>query len=126
MHRNRILIVDDDPINCLLIGKILDKENYGYQLVNSAMEAFGMLSDKSYSLIIMDIEMPIVNGLEASNFIRGLNADYFKDIPIIALTSHREKDILKNALSAGINDVLSKPIDAIKLLATIESYISSN
>jgi len=126
MHRNRILIVDDDPINCLLIGKILDKENYGYQLVNSAMEAFGMLSDKSYSLIIMDIEMPIVNGLEASNFIRGLNADYFKDIPIIALTSHREKDILKNALSAGINDVLSKPIDAIRLLATIESYISSN
>lgn len=117
MYNVKILVVDDDVVNRMLMGKILDIQGYAYQLVGSATEAFEALSDKSFSLILMDIEMPDIDGLEATRFIRHLA--YFKKLPIIALTAHKREDVLTKALDAGMNEVLSKPFEIDDLLSTI-------
>lgn len=121
MQKHKILVVDDDPINRMLIGKILEKQGYAYQLVDGAIAAFEALSCKCFSLILMDIEMPDTDGLEATRFIRQLNADYFANIPVVALTAHKRTDVLNKATAAGMTEVLSKPIDIDELLAVIRS-----
>jgi len=122
MQQYKILVVDDDPVSRMLLAKILDHHLYTFSIAGNAEEAFEILSDRSFSLILMDIEMPDTDGLEAIQFIRGLSADYFKRIPVIALTAHRREDILQKASLAGMNEVLSKPIDINNLLSAINRF----
>jgi Response regulator containing CheY-like receiver, AAA-type ATPase, and DNA-binding domains len=123
MQNNKILVVDDDSVSRMVLSKILAAHSYRYQVVGSAIEAFEALSDRSFSLILMDIEMPEVDGLEAARFIRGLNSDQFRNMPIIALTAHRREDVLGQASESGMDEVVSKPIDIQKLISAITSAL---
>lgn len=124
MHNKKILVVDDDPISRILLSKVLDAHSYTYTMVSSAIEAFEALSDKSFSVILMDIEMPDTDGLEAARFIRQLNADYFQNIPIIALTAHKMEDIQGLAVKSGMDKVVNKPIDIDELLSALASTVN--
>lgn len=123
MSKPKILIVDDSPINCKVVSKLLDRWGFSYQVANSAMEAFGFISDKSYSIVLMDIEMPVVSGLEAAAFIRKLPSEYFQTLPVIAMTANRYQDIAEKAFEATMNDVLTKPIDAELLFDKLSGFI---
>lgn len=124
MQNSKILVVDDDPISRMVLSKILDAHSYRYQMVGSAIEAFGALSDRSFSLIVMDIEMPETDGMEATRFIRRLNSDQLRNIPIIALTAHRREDVIGRTSEAGMDEVVSKPIDIPELIAAITSALA--
>lgn len=107
-----ILVAEDYPINQILIGEIL--KNYGikYDIAENGAKAVEMALEKSYDLILMDINMPELNGIEATKKLR----EAFDDtLPIIALTANASNGDEEYFISVGMDDYLSKPIDTTKL-----------
>ena len=90
-----------------------------------ALDKFSQSDEGYYDAILMDIRMPIMNGLEATKRIRALNRLDSKSIPIIALTANAHDDDVQRSMQAGLNAHLSKPIDANLLFNTLENLIKS-
>lgn len=112
-----ILIAEDIPSNYLLISALLHK-NYKLLHALNGREAIEMTKDNDIDLILMDIKMPLMNGIEATVEIRKTN----QDIPIIALTAHAFEADRLSALEAGCNDFLVKPINKTKLMEMLKKY----
>ncbi|QKF74053.1 two-component system sensor histidine kinase/response regulator fusion protein [Aliarcobacter faecis] len=107
-----ILVAEDYPVNQILIGELL--KNYGikYDIAENGAKAVEMAMEKSYDLILMDINMPELNGIEATKKLR----EAFDDtLPIIALTANASNGDEEYFISVGMDDYLSKPIDTTKL-----------
>lgn len=115
-----ILIVDDNKINQIVTKNILKKKGYTCEIANNGMDAIDMLKNMKFDLVLMDINMPEMNGLDATRIMRTFN----KTIPIIALTAVDEKEVRDNALSAGMNDVIIKPYDTQHFFQIIMRNIS--
>jgi PAS domain S-box-containing protein len=115
-----ILLADDNPVNQKIAGTLL--ENLGHQVdaVFSGVGVLGALDVKKYDLILMDVQMPEMDGLEATRAIRQ-SEKHYRNIPIIAMTANAMKEDEEKCLEAGMNHYLSKPIQRQKLLALIES-----
>jgi CheY-like chemotaxis protein len=96
---------------------ILDKLNITYDIANNGLEAVKLAQKNSYDLILMDINMPIMGGEEATKEIRKFN-----NIPIIALTANSLDGDKEKFLKAGMNDYLSKPLDIEKLKNILHKY----
>ncbi len=121
----RILVTEDDRINQLAIGKNL--ERYGCQVdtAENGIQAIEKLRKKTFDLVLMDIQMPLMNGTEATQAIRnGAAGAENKDIPIIALTAYAMAGDKQLFLDSGMNDYIAKPME-IKDLITILEYYSS-
>ena len=120
-----ILVVEDNLINRKIAVKILDTLGYGVEAVTNGREAVDAVQKKEYQLILMDIQMPEMDGLQATRAIRTLNqTNRNKTIPIIALTAHALKADRKICLEAGMDDYLPKPVDPKQLEAAIEKQLS--
>ena len=116
----KILLTEDKEINQEIFIGILEGSGIHIDIAHNGREAVIKSREKCYSLIVMDIEMPIMNGYEASQIIRMENAK----IPIIALTSNNSpSDVLKTK-AIGMNEHLSKPIEAKLLYETFSKYIN--
>jgi len=117
----RILVVEDNETNLYLIRFILEKN--GYEVIEAKEGAAGVklaIKEKP-DLIIMDIQLPDINGLEATKRIRTSEAD--GDIPIIALTSFAMAGDREKALAAGCTAYIEKPINPDTFIAEIEKYL---
>ncbi|MBQ0732932.1 response regulator [Aquimarina celericrescens] len=115
-----VLIVDDNKINQIVTQNILKKKGYTCNIASNGMAAIEMLKKEKFDLVLMDINMPEMNGLEATKVIRTFNTH----IPIIALTAVEEGEIRNQALSVGMNDVIIKPYDTQQFFQTIMRNIS--
>lgn len=115
-----ILIVDDNKINQIVTQNILKKKGYTCEVANNGMVAIETLKAKSFDLVLMDINMPEMNGLDATKVIRTFNTH----IPIIALTAVEEGEVRDQALSVGMDDVIVKPYDTQQFFQTIVKNIS--
>lgn len=114
----KILLVEDNKINQLITKKIITNKGYMCDVANNGLEACNMVGDHEYSLILMDIMMPIMDGFEAAEYI----SKFKPEIPIVALTAISE-DVNKELFSASrISKVLSKPVDVEELYKTISLY----
>jgi len=114
----KILLAEDNKINQLITKKILTNKGYVCDVANNGLEACNMVSETDYSLILMDIMMPIMDGFEAAEYI----SKFKPDIPIVALTAISE-DVNKELFSASkIRKVLSKPVDVEELYKIISIY----
>jgi len=116
-----ILVIEDNPDNMTLIEEILEDEGFNVLTAVMAEEGIALLGDAEVDLILMDISLPKISGLEATKIIKA--NDTTKDIPIIALTAHAMKSDRDMALSAGCDDFLTKPIDEEELLETINRLL---
>ena len=116
-----ILVVEDNPDNMALIEEILEDEGYKVLKASLAEEGIEILKKNRTDLIIMDISLPEMNGLEATKIIKA--DEDTKGIPIVALTAHAMPSDRDTALSAGCDDFLTKPIDEEKLLETINNFL---
>ncbi|WPR70796.1 response regulator [Flavobacterium sp. NG2] len=114
-----VLIVDDNIINCMVTQKIIEKRNYKCIVVNSGKEAIKRLENASFDVVLMDINMPEMNGFEASKIIRSMGIV----TPIIALTAFNKEEVIEEALSAGMNDIIVKPFESYVLFKTINQLI---
>ncbi len=110
-----ILIVDDNKINQKVTQKILGKYHFKSSLANDGEQAVSMNRSQSYDLILMDINMPKINGIEAAKRIR----QFDEKIPIIALTAVELDEMRDEILNSGISDIIHKPYDVPEFLNTI-------
>jgi two-component system sensor histidine kinase/response regulator len=122
-HEVRILLAEDNVVNRKVALHILEKFGFQADVAVNGREALSALQASSYDLVLMDVQMPEMDGFEATSRIRGGQvASGCTDIPIIAMTAHAMKGDRKRCLDAGMNDYLTKPIDAKTLLEKIETW----
>lgn len=116
-----ILVVEDNKINQMVTQKLLEKNGHNFQMAENGLEALLLVEENKFDVILMDINMPVMNGIEASIKIRNLGIK----TPIIALTASDKENILKEILEKknGLTDVLVKPFEYSDLENVISRYI---
>jgi two-component system sensor histidine kinase/response regulator len=120
----RVLIVEDDSTNRILATNILKRNGYATAIAKDGLEAVDMYSRESFDLILMDVQMPNLNGLEATAAIRKLEEAADRHTPILALTAHAMDGDRERCIEAGMDDYMSKPIHAKDLLSKINTLIA--
>jgi len=117
--RCRILVVEDEGVNRLYMRTFLERDGWIVDEAADGLEAVSLAEKNVYQLILMDISMPRMDGLEASARIRKI----LPGLPIIAITAHAYEEDRKNILDAGVNDIILKPINENALKKTLKSYL---
>jgi two-component system, sensor histidine kinase and response regulator len=117
----RILLADDNPLNCRLAVLMLEKAGHTIDVVEDGAAAIEAVRAKDYDLVLMDVQMPQVDGLEATRRIRALPIAQ-AGIPVIAITANAMAGDDQRCLAAGMNDYVTKPIDRARLLSTVERW----
>ncbi|MEO5368343.1 MAG: ATP-binding protein, partial [Magnetococcus sp. WYHC-3] len=125
-RRCMVLLVEDSPDNAELISAYLRESPYKLEVVGNGVQALERFVDESFDLVLMDIQMPVMDGLEATRRIRAWEQAQNRPLtPILALTSHAMEEDRKNSLDAGCNAHLTKPIRKNNLLDALERYQSA-
>ncbi len=120
-----ILLAEDNIVNQKVAVAMLSKAGFSVEVVSSGLEALQALATKSYRMILMDLQMPQMDGLEATRAIRTSDQAY-KNINIIAMTANAMKGDREICLEAGMNDYLCKPINREKLIETVTYWVSDH
>lgn len=118
----RILIAEDHPDNRETLTRRLERRGYEVHTAENGAEAVDRAQSLSPDLILMDISMPVMSGLEATRTLRGIPAT--ADIKIIALTAHAMDTARQECMDAGCNAFATKPVDFAALLNTIETVVA--
>jgi PAS domain S-box-containing protein len=116
----RILVVEDNPMNQRLAALLLSDWGYEYDIVEDGKEALIALQKTDYQLVLMDIQLPVMDGYEATTAIRN---DLKSAIPIIATTAHAFAGEREKCIEAGMNDYIPKPLQEDAVLAIIQKYL---
>ena len=114
----KILVAEDNDSNFILMTYIL-KKYYEYDRAKNGREAVDMIESGTFDMVLMDIKMPILDGLEATKAIK----EKHPDLPIVALTANAFDSDRQLAMQAGCNDFLSKPVSSELCLKTIRKFI---
>ena len=117
----RILLVEDNEINQEVAREILEGFGLVVEIANQGLDALQKVNVRHYDLILMDMQMPVMDGLEATLRIRQLPA--FQDIPILAMTANAFEEDRRRCKEAGMNDFVSKPVEPERLLASLTRWI---
>ena len=115
----KILIVDDARDNLVLLEMFLRGTEANLTMATNGLDAFELCKANAYDMILMDIQMPKMDGHEATKAIRGLG----QKMPIIALTAHGTKNEHEKSRLAGCNESITKPFSQPNLLKTLKSYL---
>ena len=113
-----VLVAEDNDSNYILMTYIL-KRDYLFKRAKNGQEAVDMVNEGGIDLVLMDIKMPVMDGLEATKLIKERHAD----LPVVALTANAFDSDRQLAMNAGCNDFLSKPVSSEKCLAVIAKFI---
>ncbi|MGZ3811587.1 MAG: PAS domain S-box protein [Mucilaginibacter sp.] len=118
-----VLVVDDNQINRLLINKVLSKWGATIDFAENGLEAVNKLeSNQNFDVVLMDIHMPVMGGLEATQIIRSKSEAYYQELPIIALTASMLNSEVNEISRAGMNDYILKPFDPKGLYDKLTKY----
>ncbi|MBU0994705.1 MAG: response regulator [Proteobacteria bacterium] len=116
-----VLLVEDNPINQLVATEILEKVNILVDTANSGLGAIESIKEKTYDLVLMDVQMPEMDGLEATRLIRSDRTNI--NLPIIAMTANAMIGDREKCIDAGMNDYVTKPIDTNELFKTMSKWL---
>ena len=120
----RILIVEDNPVNQRLASLVLQKAGWSYGIANHGGEALELLEKDEYDLVLMDCQMPVMDGFEATRQIREAETVSSKHIPILALTANARTADRDACMAVGMDDFIAKPFKADHLVATVERWLA--
>jgi CheY-like chemotaxis protein len=119
-----ILLAEDNETNILLVSTILKKLGHTVTAVRNGIEALEAVKKNNFNLILMDIEMPGIDGIEAAKKIRSGECGIDKsNICIIAMSGHAVADIKQNGIDAGMNDFITKPLDITTIQERIDKVM---
>ena len=118
---SQILLVEDNELNQQLATELLRQRNFAVDVAPNGQEALNVLRRQSYDLVLMDVQMPVMDGYEATRFLRRL--PQFKELPIIAMTANALHTDREQALEVGMNDHIPKPIELQLLLSKLLQWI---
>lgn len=125
-YPSRVLLAEDNPVNQRLIKRLLEKWGHTAILAHNGKNALALLEDEKFDCVLMDLQMPEINGFEATAVIRERERGAGTHTPIIALTAHALKGDRQRCLEAGMDDYVSKPIEAAKLFDVIEAAVNQS
>ncbi|MCD6273163.1 MAG: response regulator [Deltaproteobacteria bacterium] len=117
------LVAEDTPFNQKFINRLLDRWGFNAEIVENGYEVLEALKKKSYDLLLMDIQMPEMDGLEAARAVRKIEKEKGGHIPIIAMTAHTMKGDRELCINAGMDDYVSKPISSEILYQAIKALL---
>ncbi len=117
-----VLLAEDNTVNQRLAARLLEKRGHRVTIANNGQEALNLLERASYDLVLMDVQMPLVDGLEATKLIRDRERDTGAHQPIVALTAHAVKGDEERCREAGMDGYLAKPIRPQELDAILDTY----
>jgi CheY-like chemotaxis protein len=120
----RILLAEDNPVNQLLTTRLLEKRGHRVTVAGNGREALAAIDKESYDLVLMDVQMPELDGIEATIAIREKEKTGENHLPVIALTAHAMKGDQERCLQAGMDAYLSKPIRAQELDELLNRYVA--
>ncbi len=116
-----VLVVEDNPFNQKVVEKFLSNWEVDTTLVDSGEEALEVITSQKFDLILMDLQMPGMDGYETSQSIRSMKGAYYTNLPIIAMSADALGDVKEKVANAGMNSYLSKPFDPAELYNLIAS-----
>jgi signal transduction histidine kinase/ActR/RegA family two-component response regulator len=124
VNTTRLLLVEDNFVNQRVAVYMLTKLGHQVDVARHGREAIDMLAKSSYDLVLMDCQMPEMDGFEATRIIRDLNSNVLDHaIPVIAMTANAFPDDRARALASGMNDFLAKPVDRAVLAGALEKWL---
>ncbi len=118
-----LLLVEDNLTNQLVVRKTLEKMNYQVKIANNGLEGVEAFERGAFDGVIMDVQMPVMDGIEATRKIRQLKGRY---VPIIALTANAQTEIEEACFAAGMDAFLTKPVNRLELQNTLETLLGSD
>jgi len=121
INKAKILLVEDNVVNQYIVTGLLKKEVASLDIVENGEAALKILEEKEFDLVLMDCQMPVMDGYEATKRIR--KQEKFDNLPIIAMTANVMKEDVDKALNVGMNDHLGKPIDFDLVLFTLSKWL---
>lgn len=119
----KLLLVEDEPVNQEIGRELLEEVGLQVDVANNGLEALEMLTSKVYDLVLMDVQMPEMGGLEATRKIR--NQLNLPDLPIIAMTANAFAEDRAQCMAAGMNDFMAKPVVPEKLFALVAKWLKA-
>jgi signal transduction histidine kinase/CheY-like chemotaxis protein len=121
----RVLLAEDVEVNREIVQAILEPTGLEFDFASNGAEAVKMFSESPwrYDLILMDVQMPEMDGYEATQRIRGLDTEEAKEVPIIAMTANVFREDVEKCIEAGMNEHVGKPLDFEELLSTLRKYL---
>lgn len=122
-ENSSILLVEDNLINQQIAKELLSTLNAKVSIAGNGFEALELVEKQDFDLVLMDIQMPEMDGITATMEIRKLNSDAARNVPIVAMTAHAMAGDREKSLNAGMNDHITKPIDPEKLYACLEQWL---
>lgn len=117
-----IMVVEDNLVNQRVVAAILRKRGFEVVLASNGKEALEKLEDEAFGLVLMDVQMPVLDGLEATRIIR--KDVRWRRLPIVAMTAYAMNGDRERCIEAGMNGYVSKPVHSAHLLATVEQYVA--
>lgn len=116
-----ILVVEDNKINQMVTKKIIQRNGHSCKMADNGIEALALVQSESFDIILMDINMPGLNGYETTRKMRELGIH----TPVIALTAYDKKEVTSEAVTAGINDVIVKPFEPALLFEMMQRQLQA-
>ena len=123
MKNVNVLLVEDNEINQLVASSFLKKWGMGVNIANHGKEALSLIEAKDFQLVLMDLQMPEMDGYESTTKIRSMEGNYFKTIPILAFSSSSLIISVEKAIQCGMNDFVTKPLMPDDLQSKINKYV---
>lgn len=120
----KVLLVEDNEINQEFAVTLLESYNMDVTVANNGLEAIDKIQSKEFSFVLMDIQMPKLDGLQATKQIRSMDDIYFKEVPIIALSANALVGDKEKSIAVGMNEHITKPINPHQLFETLKSFLS--
>jgi CheY-like chemotaxis protein len=123
MKGANVLLVEDNQINQKIAGAFLRKWGYTVTVANDGREAVLLITSKNFQVVLMDLQMPEMDGYESTNLIRSMDDPYFKTIPIIAFSASCTISSREMARSFGMTDFINKPLMVEEFQHKIDMYL---
>src|SRR2546423_7668805 len=121
----RILLAEDNIVNQRLSSRLLEKRGHSVVLASTGGEALAHLKDQNFDVILMDVQMPDMDGLETTAIIREREKTSGSRTPIIALTAHTMKGDRERCLAVGMDSYITKPVEPAELIAVVEAVAAN-
>ncbi len=122
----KVLVVEDNKMNILVAKKFLGKWGVQTFIAENGEDAIEAIQNNNVDLILMDIQMPVMDGYTSASKIRKIKGKYYQGVPIIALSANASMDVKDQVLESGMNDYLTKPFNPDQLFKVIRKYVKSH
>src|SRR5262249_25764180 len=123
MRRPHVLLAEDNAVNQKLAMRLLEKRGHTVAIACDGRQAVAALEREDFDVVLMDVQMPVMNGYEATAAIRMMEKETGKHVPIIAMTAHVMKGDREKCLAAGMDAYVTKPVQAAELFEALTAVV---